>query len=154
MGEQTSLLLCLPRGQPHPFISPACTECLSLNRRLLGPGPKCYEHKTMRKEGRRVMTTQAMTSVPKLKPQPTRDPVPGTLPGTCLPRSCQASPRLPKETVEPCINSNLSSNRTAGQPLRAPSLLQKVACGQLCVLKATRTARRILPFHKHSSCFE
>lgn len=106
--ERSSLFPCIPRCQPHPFLNPACVQCLSLNKRLLGSGSKCYEHKTLRKEGRRVMTLQAMTSVHR-----TETTCPHVIPSyTCFPCSCHSSPGVLDETVKPFINSSLSSNYT------------------------------------------
>ena len=90
--ERSSLFPCIPRYQPHPFLNPACVQCLSLNKHLLGSRSKCYEHKTMRKEGRRVMTLQAITSGHR-----TETTCPHVIPSyTCFPLQLSRFPKSPR----------------------------------------------------------
>lgn len=59
---------------------------------------------------------------------------------------CQAYPWVLHEPVKPFIHSNLVSNYTVRWPLNAQSLLCKVVCWQLCVLKATEQWERSFLF--------
>lgn len=63
-----------------------------------------------------------------------------------LPCHCQASPWVLHEPVKPFINSNLSFNYAVRRPLNAQSLLCKVVCWQLCILKATEQWERSFLF--------
>lgn len=121
-----------------------------------GSKTKCYEYKTMRKEGRRVITIQAMTSYhTELKPLVHTRSHPRNPALYLFPPQLSSFPKSPQWNGKPFINSNLSSNYTVRQRLNAQSLLHKVVCWQLCILKASRTARarKILSFHKHFPCY-
>jgi len=80
---------------------------------------------------------------------PTRDPILYR-----FPLQLPSFPRVRDDMLKPFINSHLSSNYTVTQPLNIPSLLQKLVCRQLCVLKATNSVRMSHSFPKHFSCSE
>lgn len=63
-----------------------------------------------------------------------------------LPCHCQASPWVLGEPIKPFLNSNLRSNYTVRRPLNAQSLLCKVICWQLCILKAREQWKRSFLF--------
>lgn len=78
--------------QHHLFISPAFIKCLIRNQHLLGPWPKCYEHRTATKAGRGKMKTQAVTSEHSEWPRTGLKHIPKSSSAPSSSCGCQASP--------------------------------------------------------------